>query len=132
MSSARHGKNKISKDMLECARLAATGEYTQAMIATHLHKSAETIRKWMTNEDVLAEYRRVLNVQAATSVAKARRVLDRSMESEAGNGYLALNAAQTVLARYDAEVMNKDSQEITITISGGMPEIGMPSRSEDD
>ena len=54
------------------------------------------------------------------------------MESEAGNGYLALNAAQTVLARYDAEVMDKDSQEITITISGGMPEIGMPKMADDD
>lgn len=132
MSSARHGKNKLSRDMLECARLAATGEYTQAMIAAHLHKSPETIYKWMGDERVLAEYRRILNSQAATSVAKARRVLEKSMESEAGNGYLALNAAQTVLARYDAEVMDKDSQEITITISGGMPEIGMPKMADDE
>ena len=54
------------------------------------------------------------------------------MESDAGNGYLALNAAQTVLARYDAEVMDKDSQEITITISGGMPAIGMPQRADEE
>lgn len=132
MSSARHGKNKLSRDMLECARLAATGEYTQAMIAAHLHKSPETIYKWLANEDVLTEYRRILSSQAATSVAKARKVLEKSMQSDAANGYLALNAAQTVLARYDSEVMNKDSQEITITISGGMPEIGMPSRADDD
>ena len=132
MGSNRSSKNKLTKEMLECARLAATGEYTQAMIATHLHKSPETIYKWMSDERVLTEFRRILNSQAAASVAKARKVLEKSMQSDAANGYLALNAAQTVLARYDSEVMDKDSQEITITISGGMPEIGMPKKADSD
>jgi predicted RNA binding protein with dsRBD fold (UPF0201 family) len=132
VGSNRSSKNKLTKEMLECAHLAATGEYTQAMIAAHLHKSPETIYKWMGDERVLTEFRRILNSQAAASVAKARKVLEKSMQSDAANGYLALNAAQTVLARYDSEVMNKDSQEITITISGGMPDIGMPKRADDD
>lgn len=132
MGSNRSSKNKLTKEMLECAHLAATGEYTQAMIAAHLHKSPETIYKWMGDERVLTEFRRILNSQAAASVAKARKVLEKSMQSDAANGYLALNAAQTVLARYDSEVMDKDSQEITITISGGMPDIGMPKRADDD
>lgn len=132
MGSNRSSKNKLTKEMIECAHLAATGEYTQAMLAEYFHKSANTIHKWMNDERVLAEFRSILNAQAAASVAKARKVLEKSMQSDAANGYLALNAAQTVLARYDSEVMDKDSQEITITISGGMPEIGMPKRADDE
>ena len=97
----------MTKEMIECAHMAASGEYTQAMIAAHLHKSPETIQKWMNNELVLAEFRTILRSTAATSVAKARKVLEKSMASDAANGYLSLNAAQTVLARYDADVMGE-------------------------
>lgn len=131
MSSARSRK-RPTKEMLECAHLAATGEYTQAMIATHLGKSVATIRNWLNDERLQDEFRNILRAQATTSVARARKVLEKSMESDAGNGYLALNAAQTVLARYDADVMGEDKQTISITISGGMPEIGMPKQADDD
>jgi hypothetical protein len=86
----------------------------------------------MQDDRVLEEFRRVLNAQASTTVAKARRVIEKSMESDAANGYLALNAAQTALARYDDEVMNKEDKEIKIVITGGMPEIGMPKRPDDE
>lgn len=131
MGSARN-RSRLSAEQLECARLAATGEYTQTMIASHLGKSKDTIRRWMRDDRVMAEFRRLLKEQAAATVAKARRVVDKSMDSDAANGYLALNAAQTALARYDAEVMGEDRQEITITISGGMPEIGMPKQADSD
>lgn len=131
MSSARNRK-RLSAEQLECARLAASGEYTQAMIAAHLGKSPCTIWNWMQDERVLEEFRRILNAQASTAVAKARRVIEKSMDSDAANGYLALNAAQTALARYDDEVMNKEDKEIRIVITGGMPEIGMPKRPDDE
>lgn len=131
MSSARN-RNRLSSEQLVCARLAASGEYTQAMIATHLGKSTDTIRKWMQDERVMEEFRRILNAQASTAVAKARRVIEKSMDSDAANGYLALNAAQTALARYDDEVMNKEDKEIRIVITGGMPDIGMPKRPDDE
>lgn len=131
MSSARSRKH-LTKEMIECAHMAASGEYTQAMIAAHLHKSPETIQKWMNNELVLAEFRTILRSTAATSVAKARKVLEKSMASDAANGYLSLNAAQTVLARYDADVMGEEKQEITVHITGGMPAIGMPERTDDE
>ena len=131
MSSVRSRKH-LTAEQLECARLAATGEYTQAMIAAHLHKSNITIRKWMEDERVQEEFRRILRANSARAVARARKVLDKSMESDAGNGYLALNAAQTVLARYDADVMGEAKQEITVHITGGMPAIGMPERPDDE
>ena len=131
VSSVRSRKY-LTADQLTCASLAATGEYSQAMIAAHLGKSPATIQKWMEDERVQAEFRRILKVNSAASVAKARKVLDRSMASDAANGYLALNAAQTVLARYDADVMGEDKQEITVHITGGMPAIGMPERTDDE
>lgn len=131
MGTSRN-RNRMSAEQLECARLAASGEYTQAMIAEHLGRSTDTIRKWLQDERVMNEFRRILNAQASTTVAKARRVIDKSMDSDAANGYLALNAAQTALARYDDEVMNKEDKEIKLIITGGMPDIGMPKRTDDD
>ena len=129
---ARHGRNRLSREMLECARLAATGEYTQVMIAEYLGCSETTVRKWLQDERVLEVFRNIIQSNTAVTVAKARRVIDKSLDSDAANGYLALNAAQTALARYDDDVMNKEDKEIRIVISGGMPEIGMPQRPDDE
>ena len=131
VSSVR-SRNSLTAEQLKCAQLAATGEYSQAMIAAHLGKCPATIQKWMADERVQAEFRAILKANSAIAVSKARQVLDRSMASDAANGYLALNAAQTVLARYDADVMGEDKQEITVHITGGMPAIGMPERTDED
>lgn len=125
-------RNRISREQMECARLAATGDYTQAMLAAYFGKSDGTIRKWLNDPRVMEEFRDILRAQTQSSVAKARQVLDRSMASDAGNGYLALQAAQTVLNRYDDDVMGTEKQEIVVRISGGMPELGMPKRAEDE
>lgn len=124
---------KITQPMLECARLAATGEWRICDLAAHFGKSVETIHRWLRAPVVKEEYRQVLRSAEAAIVAKARRVLDTSMDDlEKANGYLALQAAQTVLQRYDAAIMGEDKQEITVRLVGGLPDIGMPDRSDSE
>lgn len=131
-SSSARSRTRLTADQLTCARLAASGEYTLKMIAVYLGKSEVTIRNWLAQDRVMEEFRSIVKANTSATVARARRVLEKSLDSDAANGYLALNAAQTVLAKYDADVMGEDRQEITITISGGMPELGMPRQAESE
>lgn len=121
---------RVTQQMLECARLQATGEYTLQMLADTFGKSVKTITRWLSNEDVKAEYRAVLRSAEGGIVAKARQVIERSLHSDAANGYLALNAAQTALAQFGSAVMGDDQQQVVVTITGGMPVIGMPERTD--
>ena len=120
---------KVTKRMLECARMSATGRYTVRMLADHFSVDPRTITRWMHNDAVKEEYRQVLRAAEANLVARARRVVEEAMCSDKANGYLALNAAQSVLANYDAAVMGEDRQEIVVHVTGGMPVIGMPDRA---
>ena len=122
----------VKKQQLECARMAASGEYTIKAIAEHFGKDKRTIYRWLANEDVKAEYRQVLRACEAGLVARARKVIEESLYSKASNGYLALQAAQTVVANYDKAVMGEDKQEIVIKVIGDMPEIGMPDQPDDE
>lgn len=123
---------RVTQQMLECARLQATGEYTLQMLADKFGKSLKTITRWLANEDVKAEYRAVLRSAEGGIVAKARQVIEKSLYSDAANGYLALNAAQTALAQFGSAVMGEDKQEVVVRIVGGMPDVGMPDRTEDE
>lgn len=123
---------QITKKMLECARLAASGEYTVDQLAAIYGKNPATIRNWLANDEVKAEYRAVLRASEAGQVAKARRKIEQLLDSDAGNGYLSLQAAQTVLNHFNAAVMGEEKQEVTIHITGGMPALGMPTRAEEE
>jgi hypothetical protein len=123
---------RVTQQMLECAHLAATGEHSMNSLAEKYGKTYNTIRRWLQNPAVQEEYRSILRASEMGIVAKARRVLDKSMSSNAGDGYLALQAAQTALQRYDNAVMGNDQQEIVVHITGGMPHVGMPPRTDEE
>lgn len=124
--------HRITEQMLECARLQATGEYTIAQLSEHFKKDRSTIFRWLAMDEVKAEYRQVLRANEGGIVAKARRVLERSLDSDAANGYLALNAAQTALAQFGAAAMGDDQQQVVVTVVGGAPVIGMPERTDQE
>ena len=121
---------RVTKDMLEAARLLASGEHTVATLAVRFNKSKSSIRRWINNPAVLEEYRAVLRASEKGLVAKARRVLEKGLDSP--EGYLALQSAQTTLSRYDAPVMGDNQQEVTLRIIGYTPSPGMPERSEEE
>lgn len=123
---------RVTKEMLECARLAATGEYNNRQLADYFGKQPRTIFRWLANDAVKEEYRQVLRAAEAGLVARARKVVEDAMFSDKGNGYLALQAAQAVINNYDKAVMGEDKQEVVIKIIGDMPEIGMPDQPEDE
>ena len=128
--AADRGIKRVTLAMLECARLMSTGEYKIKELAVKYGKSENTIRRWLQNPAVQTEYREILRASEMGLVAKARKVLDKGMDS--GEGYLALQSAQTALNRYDNAVMGEDKQEIKVVITGYSPVPGMPERTEED
>ena len=122
----------VTKKMIMAARLFADGELTKQAIAAAVGVSDVTVGKWLRDEDVLAEYRRCMRDSAVSAVAKAQRVLEKQLDSDSGKGFLAQNAANSILNRSYAHVMGEDKQEILVRVVGGMPDIGMPDKQEED
>lgn len=122
---------RVTKRMLEAARLLADGN-SPPVVAKELGCATSSVYRWMDDDDVMSEYRRCLRKASVASVAKAQRVLERQMDSDSGSGFLAQNAANAILNRSYAAVMGEDRQEISIHITGGMPVIGMPERTDDE
>lgn len=122
---------RVTKRMLDAARLLADGKGPKE-VAKELECSEPSVYRWMTDEDVLAEYRHCLRRGQIRAVAKAQRVLEKQLDSDAGNGFLAYNAAALITNKYADKVMGEDQQDITIHITGGMPLVGMPKPSESE
>ncbi len=124
-------QKRVTKQMLDAARMLADG-YDPREVAAAANRSVATVYRWMQDEDVMNEYRRCLRRGQVQAVAKAQKVLMKQMESDAGNGFLAQNAASLITNKYADRVMGEDKQEITIHITGGMPEIGVPDQPDSE
>ena len=115
---------------LDGARLLAEGNSPKD-VAKQLGVAESTVYRWLDKPEVMEEYRKVMRKAQVNAVAKAQRVLIKQLDSDAGNGFLAQNAANLLTSRYAGAIMGEDKQEITIHISGGLPDIGMPDRSDE-
>ena len=122
---------RVTKRMLDAARMLADG-MSPPKVAQDLGVSHTTVYRWMDDEDVLNEYRRCLRKGQVQAVAKAQRVLMKQMDSDAGNGFLAQNAASLITNRYAGVIMGDDKQEVHVVISGYTPTPGMPERTEEE
>ena len=123
-------KRGITKKQLDGARLLADGMKPKE-VAAQLGVCEATVYNWLNNPTVMEEYRHCLRQGQIQAVAKAQRVLMKQMDSDAGNGFLAYNAAALVTNKYADKIMGEDKQEITIHIAGGMPDIGMPDQADE-
>ena len=132
MAQRERAIKRVTQAMIECARLTATGEYKIKDLAEKYGKHPTTIQRWLLNPAVQEEYREILKASEAGIVAKARRVLERSMDSKAGDGYIAFQASQEALRRYEPAVMGEDKQEVVLKIVGYTPTPGMPERTEEE
>ena len=117
--------------MLDAARLLADG-MSPPKVAQELGCAESSVYRWMEDEDVMNEYRRCLRKGQVQAVAKAQRVLMKQMDSDAGNGFLAQNAASLITNRYAGVIMGDDKQEVHVVISGYTPTPGMPERTEEE
>lgn len=123
-----HDIQKVKPRMLEAAAMAAEGKTTKE-IAAHFGVCEASVRDWLRNETVKAEYLNIVRANLVPMVAKATRLLNKQMDSKNANGFLSQNAATTILNRYGADVLEENSAEVVITFASGVPDIGMP---EDD
>ena len=123
-------KRDFTPRMMEGARLLAEGMSPPA-VAKQLGVADTTVYRWMDKPEVMEEYRKIIRKAAVHAYAKSQAVLLKQLDSDAGNGFLAQNAAVNIQSRCAAAVMGEDKQEITVRLVGGLPDIGMPDRSEE-
>lgn len=123
------GKHPLKAKQFEAIQLRLQG-LSNTAIAKQLGISLSTLRDWLARDDVRAVYDQELRGKIRDMYNKASRKIEHQIEDD--NPWIAQNAARTVLTTYGGLVLGEDKQEIVVHIAGGMPDIGMPERSEDD
>ena len=123
------GKHPLKAKQFEAIQLRLQG-LSNTAIAKQLGISLSTLRDWLAREDVRAVYDQELRGKIRDMYNKASRKIENQIEDD--NPWIAQNAARTVLTTYGGLVLGEDKREIVVHIAGGMPDIGMPERSEDD
>lgn len=123
------GKHPLKPQMMEAVMLRLDG-LSLRQIAEKLNVTHATIRNWQLREDVNEYYNEQLKNRAHRMFNKACARLERQIDDD--NPWIAQNAARDALNKYSGMVMGEDKQEIVVHVSSGMPDIGMPERSEDD
>ena len=123
------GKHPLKPQMMEAVMLRLDG-LSLRQIAERLNVTHATIRNWQLREDVNEYYNEQLKQRAHRMFNKACSRLERQIDDD--NPWIAQNAARDALNKYGGMVMGEDKQEIVVHIAGGMPDIGMPERSEED
>lgn len=124
-------KRDFTPRMMDGARLLAEGMSPPA-VAKQLGVSDTTVYRWMDKPEVMEEYRRIIRKAQYHAYAKSQAVLLKQLDSDAGNGFLAQNAANSIQSRCAANVMGEDHQEIVVRLVGGLPDIGMPDRPDSE
>lgn len=122
-------KRGLSVQAVEAIRLAVEG-VRRVDIARQLDVSVRTVDRWITSEEGHDEYVRQMKQVLKRSFGKAVNRLEKQIESE--NEWIAQGASREIVGRYGASVMGEDKQEITLHITGYVPNPGMPDRSDDE
>lgn len=122
-------KRGLKPQAVEAVRMAAEGTKRKD-IAAHFGVTVGTIDRWITSEEAHEEYVRQMKAIVKHSFTKAVHRLDKQIDSE--NEWIAQGASREIIGRYGASVLGEDKQEITVHITGGMPDVGMPDRTGDE
>lgn len=122
------GKHRLKPQQIEAVMLRLDG-LSLRQIAERLGVSHSCIRDWYLKEEVNEYYNEQLKSRAHRMFNKACARIERQIDDE--NPWIAQNAARDAMNKYGGMVMGEDKQQITVHIAGGMPDIGMPDRSDD-
>lgn len=123
------GKHNLKPQQIEAVRLVISG-LTYEEVAKELGVCKNTIGNWMRSDDVNAEYVKQMKDVIRHGFNKAIKTLSKQTTSD--NEWIAQGASRELVGRYGAAILGDDRQEITVHITGGIPVVGMPERSEDD
>lgn len=123
------GKHPLKAKQFEAIQLRLQG-LSNSAIAKELGISPSTLRDWLAREDVREVYDKELRGKIRDMYNKASRKIESQIEDT--NPWIAQNAARTVLTTYGGIVLGENKQEIVVHMAGGMPDIGMPERTEDE
>lgn len=104
--------------------------HSLAQISEALNTPRRTLDDWFAREDVKDYYTKELKKEIHTMFNKAMRGTARDMDDS--NPWIRQNAQRMIIDKFGASVMGEDKQEIVVHVTSGMPDIGMPERSEED
>lgn len=122
------GKHPMKPKMFEAVQLRIQG-CTLAQISEKLETPRRTLDDWFAREDVQEYYQQELKRDIHTMFNKAMRGTMRDMDND--NPWIRQNAQRMIIDKFGASILGEDKQQITVHISGGMPDIGMPDRTDD-
>lgn len=123
------GKHKLKPQQMEAVMLRLDG-LSLRQVAERLGVSHSCVRDWYLREDVNEYYSEQLKTRVHRMFNKASNRIEQQIDDE--NQWIAQNAARDVIAKYSGMVMGEDKQEITVHLLGGLPDVGMPQRTDED
>lgn len=88
---------------------------------------ARTIRKWMKDEKFKDCYKALLKELAYSTVGSSLQRLTKQLADN--NGWLANKAANDILNKLYAVVMDENQNQVVVKVEG-MPELGEPDKSD--
>lgn len=108
--------------------LKVAGKSTRE-IAKELGKDEKAIRYWFENVPEMTEcYQRLMKGKIRTAYSKAMEGYIRDLDDK--NPWIRQAAQRMFVERFGDSIMGSDTKEVVVKIAGGMPEIGMPKKSD--
>ena len=105
---------QLSAKMLKCINLMVYTDMQKQEIAEELNVAGNTISRWMDREDFQDELRREMHRGFNSLAIKARKKLEKLMDSK--NDGVALGACKEVLSKAGYDATQKIEQKVDTTI----------------
>ena len=112
---------------LDAAELLAQG-LTAQQAALRLGCAEEDIYGWMSEPEVMEQYRKCVLRREVIGYAKAVERITGQMDDE--NPTVSLRAAKEALDRFGESAMQLGGREVVVRVEG-MPTIGMPGAEDE-
>ena len=106
---------QLSAKMLKCINLMVYTDMQKQEIAEELNVAGNTISRWMDREDFQDELRREMHRGFNSLAIKARKKLEKLMDSK--NDGVALGACKEVLSKAGYDATQKIEQKVDNVIN---------------
>lgn len=124
----RHTK-KFDARMKMAVVLRVAGK-NNTEIASELGVTEGTIRYWFeTYPEMHEEFKKIMNGKIKSAYSKAMEGYIRDLDDK--NPWIRQAAQRMFIERFSDSILGADAKEVVVKISGGMPEIGMPKKSDE-
>lgn len=123
-------KPKPFDAQMEMACVLKVAGKSNCEIAKELGVTEGTIRYWFESIPEMGDhYQKLMKGKIRTAYSKAMEGYIRDLDDK--NPWIRQAAQRMFVERFGDSIMGADAKEVVVKISGGMPEIGMPKKSDE-